>query len=76
MEDRKPPTWDEIRGLIDRVDQVCRESEQLRAHAERMLRRPRVWPDRRREPAKHSQAEPFRGRREDDATPEGNQREI
>jgi hypothetical protein len=73
MEDRKPPTWDEIRGLIDRVDAVCRESEQVRAHAERIMRRPKVWPDRRksRQHSTHS----FH-RREDDATPQGSNGEL
>ena len=53
MADPKTPTWDDIRGLIDRVDEVCRESEYLRASAERGLRRPHVWPDRRHEPRTH-----------------------
>jgi hypothetical protein len=71
MEDRKAPTWEEIRGLIDRVDEVCRESEYLRAHAERVLRRPTIWPDRRREPQKHTQPGHSGRRREDIAQSKG-----
>ena len=43
----KPPTWDDIRRLIERADQVCRESERLRAQAERARQRPQFYPDRR-----------------------------
>ena len=42
----KTPSWEEIRRLIDRVDEVCRESEVTRAHAERAMRRRDFWPDR------------------------------
>ena len=42
----KPPSWEEIQHLIKRVDQVCRESEAVRMHAERSMRRRDFWPDR------------------------------
>ena len=41
----KPPSWEEIQHLIERVDQVCRESEAVRMHAERSMRRRDCWPD-------------------------------
>jgi len=41
----KPPSWEEIQHLIERVDQVCRESEAVRMHAERSMRRRDFWPD-------------------------------
>jgi len=41
----KPPSWEDIQHLIDKVDRVCRESERLRAQAERAMRRRVVWPD-------------------------------
>jgi len=42
----KPPSWNDIQHLIDELDQVCRESERLRAEADRMLRRRDCWPHR------------------------------
>jgi hypothetical protein len=53
MTGEKAPTWDEIRSLIERADEVCRESEYLRAQAERARRRPEVWPERRQPARKH-----------------------
>ena len=50
----KPPSWDDIQHLIDRIDQVCRESELVRAHAERTMRRRDFWPDRRQPPRHHN----------------------
>jgi hypothetical protein len=50
----KPPTWADIQHVIDKVDQVCRESELVRAQAERSLRRRDFWPDRRQPPRHHS----------------------
>ena len=55
MSGQTPPTWAEIQDLIDRVDEVCRASEFARAQAERALRRPPVWPDRRQPARKHPQ---------------------
>ena len=57
-------TWDEIRSLIERVDEVCRESEYLRAQAERARHRPHVWPER-RQPARTHGGENSNGRRSD-----------
>ena len=39
------PSWEDIQHLIERVDEVCRESEALRMHAERAMRRRDFWPD-------------------------------
>ena len=47
----KPLSWDEIHRLIERADEVRRESEYLRAQAERARHRPDIWPER-REPAR------------------------
>jgi len=49
----KPPSWEDIQHLIDRVDQVCRESEALRMHAERSMRRRDFWPDWRHPARRH-----------------------
>lgn len=69
--ERKPPTWEEIRELIQRVDQVCRESEYLRAQAERARNRPIVWPDRRHSPRQHDDHHRYDSREEPSSTPEG-----
>lgn len=53
MTGEKVPTWDEIRSLIERADEVCRESEYLRAQAERARRRPYIWPERRQPVRQH-----------------------
>jgi hypothetical protein len=43
-------SWsDRIRALIEEVDRVRGESERVRRHADRAMRRP-FWPERRREP--------------------------
>ena len=49
----KPLSWDEIHRLIERADEVRRESEYLRAQAERARRRPDIWPERRHPAPKH-----------------------
>ena len=66
----KPPSWDEIKNLIDRVDQVCRESEAVRMHAERSMRRRDFWPDRRQSPPRHLRLVDAPDRKPDDS-PEG-----
>jgi hypothetical protein len=48
MAERKPPSWEEIRGLIDRADEVCQESERTRDLADHAMRQRPFWPDRRR----------------------------
>ena len=48
MAERNPPSWDEIRGLIERVDEVCQESERVRDHANHSMRQRPFWPERRR----------------------------
>ena len=68
-----PPSWDEIRALIERADEVCRESEELRAQFERARRRPECWPER-RGPARTHDRDDVRDRRnETSSTPEGNE---
>ena len=62
MTGEKAPTWDEIRSLIERADEVRRESEYLRAQAERARRRPDIWPER-RQPARKPGNETSNGRR-------------
>jgi hypothetical protein len=47
MAERKPPSWDEIRGLIDRIDEICRESERTCARADASMKQRSAWPDRR-----------------------------
>jgi hypothetical protein len=47
MSERKPPSWDEIRTVIEQIDEVCRESEYLREQAARAKQQPEFWPDRR-----------------------------
>ena len=50
---------EEIQHLIERVDQVCRESEAVRMHAERSMRRRDFWPDY-RQPASQEIGAPTR----------------
>jgi hypothetical protein len=48
MAERKPPSWEDIKELIERVDEVCRESERTRNYADRAMKRTAIWPERRR----------------------------
>jgi hypothetical protein len=48
MGERKPPSWEEIRELIQRVDEMCRESETVRNRADSAMKRRPIWPERRR----------------------------
>jgi hypothetical protein len=50
MAERKPPTSDEIRGIIERVDEICRESERTRDRADHSMRQKPFWPERRKAP--------------------------
>jgi hypothetical protein len=69
----KPPSWEEIQILIERADEVCRESEQLRARFERARKRPDFWPDR-RGPARTNEPRDTHDRRnETRSTSEGNE---
>jgi hypothetical protein len=45
MNDRPPPPSEEIRRIIDRVDEICRESERTRSRADDSMRRRPIWPD-------------------------------
>jgi hypothetical protein len=47
---RKTPTADEIRSLIEQVDGQLREAEQLRNYANERRRANDFWPDRRKYP--------------------------
>jgi hypothetical protein len=71
MAGEKVPTWDEIRSLIERADEVRRESESLRAQAERARRRPDFWPERRQPTRQHRNANDHGRRHERGSTPEG-----
>jgi hypothetical protein len=58
---KREPTWSErIRDLIEEVDRVRSESERVRGHAERAMKKEQFWPDRRREPRFPSSDEPPR----------------
>jgi len=50
MAEEKPPASDEIKGLIERVDEICRESERIRDRANHTMRQVPIWPDRRKTP--------------------------
>ena len=39
------PTGDEIRTLIEHVDDVCRDAESIRAYADEAMRRRLFWPE-------------------------------
>jgi hypothetical protein len=41
---------DELRGLLEQLDDRLREAERLRSYADERSHRPLVWPDRRRTP--------------------------
>ena len=72
----KPPSWEEIRILIERADEVCRESEQLRAQFERSRKRPEFWPDRRGPARTHESGDTHDRPNETRNTPEGNQETL
>ena len=38
---------DDVRAILDQLNQTIRDAESVRAHVERTLRRPAFWPDRR-----------------------------
>ena len=44
MSDRPHPPWEDIKGLIERVDEICRESERTRDRADHAMRRRPIWP--------------------------------
>jgi hypothetical protein len=74
MTGEKGHTWDEIRSLIERADEVRRESEYLRAQVERARRRPDIWPER-RQPAPTHANEDTKGRRKERGSPPGRQKQ-
>jgi uncharacterized protein Yka (UPF0111/DUF47 family) len=44
-----PPDFERIAELNKRLDEICREAEEIRAKIESARRDPALWPDRRRE---------------------------
>jgi hypothetical protein len=48
MRDRKPPSWEELKELIARIDEVCKEAERVSESADRSMKTRTVWPDRRK----------------------------
>jgi len=69
MAGQQPPTWDDIRSLIERADEVCRESEYLRAQAERARHRRDFWPERRQPARKHGRQDVSDRRQESGSPP-------
>ena len=59
-EQRKPPTPDDIRSLIEKVDGQLREAERLRSYANERNRRSEFYPDRRQTPRVPPRSEPDR----------------
>jgi hypothetical protein len=59
-EQRKRPTPDEIRSLIERVDGQLREAQRLRNYANERSGANDFWPDRRKMPRIPNSAEPNR----------------
>ena len=57
-EQRKRPTPDEIRGLIEQIDGQLREAERLRNYANERSRANDFWPDRRKTPRISPYTEP------------------
>ncbi len=45
MSDRDASAFDEIKGIIERVDEICREAERMRDHADHAMRQRPVWPE-------------------------------
>jgi hypothetical protein len=58
MAEPKPPASDEIKGIIERVDEICRESERIRDRANHTMRQTPFWPDRRKTPRFDDQQPP------------------
>jgi hypothetical protein len=50
MAERKSPSSDEIKGIIEKVDAICRESERTRDRADHSMRQRPFWPERRKTP--------------------------
>jgi hypothetical protein len=61
MDAPKPPASDEIAGLLDRIDEVCRESERVRKGVEHSMKSRPFWPERRRTPRSADSPETIRG---------------
>ena len=55
---KRPPTPDEIRSLIERVDGQLRQAERLRSYVNDRSRANDFWPDRRKTPRIPKGAEP------------------
>jgi len=50
MSGREPSWSDRIRELIEQVDRARYESERLRGQVDDSMKKPLIWPDRRRVP--------------------------
>ena len=48
MREPRYPSRDEIRNLIEQLDEMCREAERVRHQVEEGLRQPAHWPGHRR----------------------------
>jgi hypothetical protein len=48
MDERKPPSAEEIKGILERADEIRHESERVRDRADHAIRQRPFWPDRRR----------------------------
>ena len=48
MDERKPPSSEDIRGILERADEIRQQSERVRDRADHVIRQRPFWPDRRR----------------------------
>jgi hypothetical protein len=48
MDERKPPSAEDIRGILERLDEIRHESERARDRADYAMRQRPFWPDRRK----------------------------
>ena len=67
MAEGKPSASDEIKGIIERVDEICRESERMRDHADHAMRQRPFWPERRKIP-RFSEERPASPEKDNDTT--------
>lgn len=58
MAESQPPSWDELKQLMKRVDEICRESERVCDRADDLMKQKPFWPERRRTPRGGNSASP------------------
>ena len=46
MADRRYPSHEDLRGILDRADEACREAEAVRKEVDASFRRRFCWPER------------------------------